>query len=40
MQRQQLVDDIKVLRGLVAEKTTRLGDSVMEIDVDEYTDPK
>jgi len=40
MQRQQLVDDIKVLRGLVAEKTTMLADSVMEIDVDEYTDPK
>ena len=40
MQRQQLVDDIKVLRGLVAEKTTMLADSVMEIDVNEYTDPK
>lgn len=40
MQRQQLGDEIKVLMGLVADKTTRLGDSVMEIDVNEYTDPQ
>ena len=38
MQRQQLVDEIKVLMGLVADKTTTLADSVMEIDVNEYTD--
>ena len=40
MQRQQLVDEIKVLMGLVADKTTTLADSVMEIDVNEYTDPQ
>ena len=40
MQRQQLVDEIKVLMDLVADKTTTLADSVMEIDVNEYTDPK
>ncbi len=40
MQRQQLVDEIKVLMDLVADKTTTLADSVMEIDVNEYTDPQ
>ncbi len=39
MQRQQLVEEIKVLMDLVARNTTTLADSVMEIDVDEYTDP-
>ncbi|MCB1687293.1 MAG: aromatic ring-hydroxylating dioxygenase subunit alpha [Halioglobus sp.] len=39
MQQQQLVDEIKVLMDLVARNTTMLADSVMEIDVDEYTDP-
>jgi phenylpropionate dioxygenase-like ring-hydroxylating dioxygenase large terminal subunit len=38
MQRQQLVEEIKVLMDLVARNTTTLADSVMEIDVDEYTD--
>ena len=40
MQRQQLIDEIKVLMSLVAEKTTALADSVMEIDVNEYTNPQ
>jgi phenylpropionate dioxygenase-like ring-hydroxylating dioxygenase large terminal subunit len=39
MQRQQLVEEIKTLMDLVARKTTSLADKVMEIDVDEYTDP-
>ena len=40
MQRQQLVDEIKTLMDLVARNTTSLADSVMEIDVNEYTDPR
>lgn len=39
MQRQQLVDEIKVLMDLVARNTTSLADEVMAIDVSEYTDP-
>jgi phenylpropionate dioxygenase-like ring-hydroxylating dioxygenase large terminal subunit len=39
MQRQQLVDEIRVLMDLVEKNTTTLADSVMEIDVGEYTDP-
>ena len=39
MQRQQLVEEIKTLMDLVARNTTSLADSVMEIDVNEYTDP-
>lgn len=39
MQRQQLVEEIKTLMDLVERKTTSLADSVMEIDVNEYTDP-
>lgn len=37
MQRQQLVEEIKVLLDLVARNTTTLADSVMAIDVEEYT---
>jgi phenylpropionate dioxygenase-like ring-hydroxylating dioxygenase large terminal subunit len=40
MQRQQLVEEIKVLMDLVERKTTSLADSVMEIDVTDYTDPE
>ena len=40
MQRQQLVEEIKVLMDLVERKTTSLADSVMEIDVSDYTDPE
>jgi len=40
MQRQQLVEEIKTLMDLVARNTTSLADSVMEIDVNEYTDPQ
>ncbi|CAA0107653.1 Carnitine monooxygenase oxygenase subunit [Halioglobus japonicus] len=39
MQRQQLVEEIKVLMDLVARNTTTLAEGVMEIDVNEYTDP-
>lgn len=39
MQHQQLVEEIKTLMDLVARKTTSLADSVMEIDVGEYTNP-
>ncbi len=39
MQRQQLVEEIKILLDLVENKTTSLTDSVMEIDVKEYSDP-
>jgi phenylpropionate dioxygenase-like ring-hydroxylating dioxygenase large terminal subunit len=39
MQRQQLVEEIKVLMDLVARNTTTLAASVMEIDVEEYTNP-
>lgn len=39
MQRQQLVEEIKVLMDLVARNTTTLTASVMEIDVEEYTNP-
>lgn len=39
MQRQQLIDEVKILMDLVARNTTSLADSVMEIDVSEYTDP-
>jgi phenylpropionate dioxygenase-like ring-hydroxylating dioxygenase large terminal subunit len=38
MQRAQLVEEIKVLLDLVERNTTTLADSVMEIDVSEYTD--
>lgn len=40
MQREQLVNEIKVLMDLVERSTTTLADSVMEIDVKEYTDPE
>jgi phenylpropionate dioxygenase-like ring-hydroxylating dioxygenase large terminal subunit len=40
MQRQQLVEEIKVLMDLVERKTTSLADAVMEIDVTDYTDPE
>jgi len=40
MQRQQLVEEIKILMDLVARKTTSLADRVMEIDINEYTDPQ
>ena len=39
MQRQHLVEEVKILLDLVARNTTTLADSVMEIDVREYTDP-
>lgn len=39
MQRQQLIEEIKVLMDLVDRNTTTLADSVMEIDVEEYIDP-
>ena len=39
MQRQALVEEIKTLMDLVARNTTTLADSVMEIDVSEYSDP-
>ena len=39
MQRQQLVEEIKILMDLVARNTTSLADSVMEIDVEEYSNP-
>jgi len=39
MQRQQLVEEIKVLMDLVARNTTSLAEEVMAIDVSEYTDP-
>ena len=38
MQREQLIEEIKVLMDLVERNTTSLADSVMEIDVSEYTD--
>ena len=37
MQRQQLVEELKTLMDLVERNTTALADSVMEIDVKEYT---
>jgi len=40
MQRQALVAEIKVLMDLVARNTTALADSVMTLDVSEYTDPQ
>ena len=40
MQQQQLVEEIKTLMDLVERKTTSLADTVMEIDVSEYTDPE
>jgi phenylpropionate dioxygenase-like ring-hydroxylating dioxygenase large terminal subunit len=40
MQRQQLVEEIKILMDLVARKTTSLAAGVMEIDINEYTDPQ
>jgi phenylpropionate dioxygenase-like ring-hydroxylating dioxygenase large terminal subunit len=40
MQRQQLVEEIKVLMDLVARNTTTLAESVMKIDVNEYTNPE
>jgi phenylpropionate dioxygenase-like ring-hydroxylating dioxygenase large terminal subunit len=39
MQQPQLVEEIKILMDLVERKTTSLADSVMEIDVAEYTNP-
>lgn len=39
MQRQALVEEINTLMDLVARNTTTLADSVMEIDVSEYSDP-
>jgi len=39
MQREQLVAEIKTLMDLVANKTTSLAEQVMEIDVEEYTNP-
>ncbi|MBK6509296.1 MAG: aromatic ring-hydroxylating dioxygenase subunit alpha [Haliea sp.] len=38
MQQQQLIDEVKTLMDLVARNTTSLTDSVMELDVREYTD--
>jgi phenylpropionate dioxygenase-like ring-hydroxylating dioxygenase large terminal subunit len=40
MQRQQLVEEIKVLMDLVARNTTTLAESVMKIDVNEYINPE
>jgi phenylpropionate dioxygenase-like ring-hydroxylating dioxygenase large terminal subunit len=40
MQRPQLIEEVKTLMDLVARNTTSLADSVMEIDVSEYTDPE
>lgn len=40
MQPQQLVEEVKELMDLVARETTALADSVMELDVREYTDPE
>jgi len=39
MQREQLITELKTLMELVEHKTTALADSVMEIDVEEYSDP-
>lgn len=39
MQREGLVKEIETLMDLVERKTTTLADSVMEIDVNEYTNP-
>ncbi|MDX1733457.1 MAG: aromatic ring-hydroxylating dioxygenase subunit alpha [Halioglobus sp.] len=39
MNREQLVEEIKILLDLVERNTTSLAESVMEIDVGEYTDP-
>lgn len=39
MQQQQLVEEVKTLMDLVARNTTTLADSVMTLDVSEYTDP-
>jgi phenylpropionate dioxygenase-like ring-hydroxylating dioxygenase large terminal subunit len=40
MQHEQLVAEVKTLMDLVANKTTSLAESVMEIDVSEYTSPE
>ena len=40
MQREQLVEEIKTLLDLVERNTTTMAESVMEIDVAEYTDPE
>jgi phenylpropionate dioxygenase-like ring-hydroxylating dioxygenase large terminal subunit len=40
MQRELLVEEVKNLMDLVANKTTALVDEVMEIDVEEYTSPE
>lgn len=40
MQRQALVQEIKTLMDLVERKTTTMTDSVMEIDVNEYSSPE
>ena len=40
MLQEQLVEEVKSLMELVENKTTALAESVMEIDVNEYTDPQ
>jgi phenylpropionate dioxygenase-like ring-hydroxylating dioxygenase large terminal subunit len=40
MQRELLVEEVKTLMDLVANKTTSLADEVMHIDVEEYTNPE
>ncbi|MEH6590714.1 MAG: aromatic ring-hydroxylating dioxygenase subunit alpha [Halioglobus sp.] len=40
MQRELLVQEVKTLMDLVANKTTSLADEVMHIDVEEYTNPE
>ena len=40
MQHEQHIAEVRTLLKLVANNTTALADSVMEIDVDEYTDPE
>ncbi|MEH6569819.1 MAG: aromatic ring-hydroxylating dioxygenase subunit alpha [Halioglobus sp.] len=40
MQHEQLVAEVKTLMDLVANKTTSLAESVMEIDIGEYTSPE
>ncbi|MEZ5571497.1 MAG: aromatic ring-hydroxylating dioxygenase subunit alpha [Halioglobus sp.] len=40
MQQQQLVEEVKTLMDLVARNTTSLAAEVMEIDINEYTNPQ
>jgi phenylpropionate dioxygenase-like ring-hydroxylating dioxygenase large terminal subunit len=40
MQREQLIEEVKVLMDLVARNTTSMADEVMAIDVSEYTNPQ